>query len=123
MKIKDIIYLPLSGLKESLEYGISEAEYLGKEFIGLTLSNGDGIILRVNPYSCDIKGAYLMSAKRCDDKRLIGVFKYEGGNTYFIYEITDLVGYINNKLTNERVVYVEVIKDVLEDFLLNAVAG
>ncbi len=121
MKIKDIICLPLPGLKESLEYGVSEAEYLGKEFIGLTLANGDGIILRINPYSCDIKGAYLMSAKHCEGKRLIGVFKYEGGNTYFIYEITDLVDYIN-KLTNERVVYVEVIKDVLEDFLLNAVA-
>ncbi|MFP3163221.1 MAG: hypothetical protein RXQ75_05235 [Acidianus hospitalis] len=121
MKIKDIIDLPLPGLKESLEYGISEAEYLGKEFIGITLSNGDGIILHVNPYSDEIIEAYLMTIKQNSEKRLIGVFKYEGGNTYFIYEITDLVDYVN-RLTNERVVYVEVIKDVLEDFLLNAVA-
>jgi hypothetical protein len=121
VKIKDIIDLPLPGLKESLEYGISEAEYLGKEFIGITLSNGDGIILHVNPYSDEIIEAYLMTIKQNSEKRLIGVFKYEGDNTYFIYEITDLVDYIN-RLTNERVVYVEVIKDVLEDFLLNAVA-
>nr|WP_152941438.1 hypothetical protein [Acidianus ambivalens] len=108
-------------MKESLEYGISEAEYLGKEFIGITLSNGDGIILHVNPYSDEIIEAYLMTIKQNSEKRLIGVFKYEEGNTYFIYEITDLVDYIN-RLTNERVVYVEVIKNVLEDFLLNAVA-
>ncbi|QIJ32897.1 hypothetical protein DFR86_09810 [Acidianus sulfidivorans JP7] len=119
MNLTDLLSLGNEELQKAIEYGISEAQYLGKEFIGITLSNGNGIILHVNPYEEKLQKILIMTMEEIKDKKLVGIFHYEGGNTYFIYEITDL-SEIQNILNNQRILYVQVISDVLEDFLLEA---
>ncbi|WP_236748954.1 hypothetical protein [Acidianus manzaensis] len=117
----DLLSLGNTELEKALEYGMAEAEYLGKQFIGITLSNGNGLIFYVNPYEDEIQKIFLMSIEENKEKNLLGIFHYEGGNTYFIYEITDL-SEIQSILNSQSILYVEVIKDVLEDFLLESVA-
>ncbi|QIW24198.1 hypothetical protein EWF20_08610 [Sulfolobus sp. S-194] len=126
MKVEELIdIIKWEGFKEALFYGLSECEELGKEFIGITLDNGDGIILRVNPYEYEILYILLYSNKKYsnNDLRLIGIFKSEeNGNTYFIYQITNLRNFINMFGNDIKVIYVEVIRDALEDFLYTAMA-
>lgn len=119
MKISSLLSHEFPDFQKALEYGLAEAQYLGKEFIGLTLSSGKGIIIRINPYAEEVEKILLMSDTEDQSKKLFAIFRYEGGNTYFIYEITDL-SELYNILRDEKVIYVEVIKDVLEDFLLEA---
>ncbi|MEM4085558.1 MAG: hypothetical protein QXR34_04210 [Saccharolobus sp.] len=114
--------LPWEGLKEALYYGFSEAEFLGKNFLGLTLSNGDGLIINLNPFTRDIYNLLLISKNKYN-LRSIGIFSNFDGNTYFIYEINNPSELINIVNGNIRVVYVEVIKDALEDFLYQAMGG
>ncbi len=111
--------LPWYGLREAIEYGISEAEVLGKDLLGLTLDNGDGLILYINPYNANIYQLFVIS-KTKHNLRLMGNFTRFDGNTFFIYEIDNPSELINTFGTNVRVEYVEVIKDVLEDFLHQA---
>lgn len=126
MKVDEIIeVINWEGFKEAIFYGMSECEELGKEFIGVTLNNGDGIILRVNPFENEILYILLYSTRKYDNEnlRFIGVFKLEeSSNTYFIYQITNLRNFINKYGSNIKVIYVEVIKGALEDFLYTAMA-
>ncbi|WP_338601722.1 hypothetical protein V6M85_00655 [Sulfolobus tengchongensis] len=107
------------GLDEALNYGFSEAETLGKNFIGITLDNGDGLILYVNPYLNEIYRILLMSKSKYN-LTSIGVFSNFSGDKYFIYDVKDTSELINIFGQNVKVIYVEVIKDVLEDFLYQA---
>jgi len=105
-----------TGLEEALKYGFSEAEFLGKNFIGITLDNGDGLILYINPYLNKIYKILLMSKTKYDLK-IIGSFSSFDNNKYFIYEVNNPMQLINVLGSSIKVIYVEVIKDVLEDFL------
>lgn len=126
MKVKEFLdIINMNGLKEALFYGMSECEELGKEFIGITLNNGDGLIIRINPYEEEILDALLYSDKKysIEDLRILGLFKQgESGNTFFIYQILNLRNFINKYGNDIKVVYVEVIKGDLEDFLYTAMA-
>ncbi|BFH74342.1 hypothetical protein SJAV_22860 [Sulfurisphaera javensis] len=113
------------GFREALFYGISECEELGKEFIGITLSTGDGLILRVNPYENEVLYIFLYSDRKypLDDLKVVGIFKpSDDSNTYFIYQITNLRNFLNKYGSDIKVIYVEVIKGALEDFLYSAMA-
>ncbi|QXJ29646.1 hypothetical protein J5U23_02519 [Saccharolobus shibatae B12] len=121
MKIEELIAnLPWIGLEEALQYGFSEAEALGKNFIGITLDNGDGLILYVNPFLNDVYKILLMSKSRYNLPS-IGVFSNFNGDKYFIYDVGDISELINILGSNLKVIYVEVIKNVLEDFLYQTV--
>jgi len=124
MKAKDILeIIKWEGFEEALFYGIAECQELGKTFIGLTLSNGDGIILKVDPYFEEIIDVLLYTDKKCSDKdlRFIGMFKQgETGNTYFICQILNLRDFISRYGNDIKIIYVEVIKGELEDFLHTA---
>jgi hypothetical protein len=119
--IEELFSSKIKGLREALLYGISEAQYLGKKFIGITLSNGDGLIIYLDPYQEAVKNLLYITNKNLYIGKFIGVFRYYEGNTYKIYQINleEL-----NEITSSKelwVVSVEVIKDVLEDFLVEAV--
>ncbi|MEM1626241.1 MAG: hypothetical protein QXV69_03015 [Sulfolobaceae archaeon] len=117
MNVRDLINLRIKGFKEALIYGITEAEALGKQFIGITLSNQDGIILHLNPFSEEVYGIYYFTKNEIQ-KEMIGIFDF-GGNTYKIYKID--LDFLNG-LDSIVVESVEVIKGVLEDFLSEAMA-
>jgi len=117
IRLKELLELRIRGFKEALLFGVTEAEFLGKEFVGITLSNGDGVIIHLNPYTDEIYSIYYFTEKEFQGN-MLGIFAY-GGNTYKLYEI-DLE--FLNKLNNIEVVSVEVIKGVLEDFLTEAMA-
>lgn len=122
MRIKELLELvPWRGFEEGLFLGLSEAEELGKEFLGFTLSNGHGLVLHVNPYEGEVKGVYLVLPEKIEANYLnyCCVFNTRFGNTIFIYEIINLSEYINS-VRSESVIYVEVIKGELEDFLHTA---
>ncbi len=121
LKVRELLTLEWKNLDYALEYGIEEAKYLGKTLLGLTLSNGLGLVLYVDPFYEEVKSILLMSPSKMDIGRFLGIFKYEGGNTYFIYYILDISQLQN--LGQLEVVSVEVVKDVLEDFLLEALGG
>lgn len=53
----------------------------------------------------------------------IGVFSNFNGDKYFIYDVGDISELINILGSNLKVIYVEVIKNVLEDFLYQTVVG
>ena len=126
MKVKDILeIIKWEGFEKALFYGIGECQELGKTFIGLTLSNGEGIIIKLDPYLDEILDLLLYTDKKYPDKylRLLGVFKQgETGNTYFIYQILNLRDFISRYGNNIKIIYVEVIKGDLEDFLYTAMA-
>jgi len=126
MKVKDILeMIKWEGFEEALFYGISECQELGKTFIGITLSNGEGIIIKVDPYVDEITDILLYTDKKYSNEELrpLGVFKQgETSNTYFIYQILNLRNFINRYDNDIKVVYVEVIKGDLEDFLYTAMA-
>ncbi len=118
MLVKDLIdKWDMNGLRESLFLGVSEAQELGKQFIGITLSNGDGIILKVNPYEEDISSIFLMSTEKRDNLNFIALFKNKEDITYFIYEIVNYDDFFRSMFNTVSVVYVEVISGDLEDFL------
>lgn len=120
MLLKELIEkCDLPGLRESLFLGIAEAQELGKEFIGVTLSDGKGLIFKVNPFEETISSFLLMSAENADLPR-IGVFKNKEDITYFIYEINNYVDFCNALSNSVSAVYVEVIGGDLEDFLYRA---
>jgi hypothetical protein len=133
VNVKEFLNFSLKGLKESLLLGLSEAEELGKSFIGLTLSNGDGLIFYVNPYLDEIYGVFLYTQINYQEPFLKAccVYKNEvdqksesnNGNTYFIYEITNFNDFVVKMGTQLSVIYVEVIQGDLEDFLLTALGG
>ncbi|EZQ06791.1 MULTISPECIES: hypothetical protein [Acidianus] len=121
MDVNVLLDSEIPGIREALEYGLAEAQFLGKEMIGLSFSNGDGIILYINPFSEQIHKLLFISFSQRNNGFLspLGIFKYEGGNTIFIYEITNLAELLKSEV-NTRVESVEVIKGVLEDFLFEA---
>ncbi|MCI2414890.1 MAG: hypothetical protein MPF33_06565 [Candidatus Aramenus sp.] len=121
MKVKELLTFGWRNLDLALEYGVEEASYLGKTLLGLTLSNGLGLVLYLDPFSEEVRSLLLMSPEKLEIGRFLGVFKYEGGNTYFIYDIIDISQL--QSLGQLEVVSVEVVRDVLEDFLLEALAG
>lgn len=131
MNIKEFLNFNLKGLKESLLLGLSEAEELGKSFIGLTLSNGEGLIFYVNPYLDEVFGVFLYTQAKYQEPFLKAccIYKSEvnqksdNGNTYFIYEITNFNDFVVKMGTQLSVIYVEVIQGDLEDFLLTALGG
>ena len=125
MRIKDFLEVaPWKGIEEALFLGLSEAEELGKYFLGFTLSNGHGIILFVDPYGAEIRGIYLALPEKSEAQYLRFCCLYKGriGNTIFIYEIVNLSEYINT-VKSESIIYEEVIKGELEDFLYTALVG
>ncbi|BCS94262.1 hypothetical protein L3N51_01094 [Metallosphaera sp. J1] len=106
------------GIMDALNLGISEATYLGAEFIGLTLDNGIGLILRVSPDERIIK-ILVMSEKELPLPPL-GIFVRSDGKAYNIY-IVDKPEKLNEVVGMDRkVIFVEVISGVLEDFLREA---
>jgi hypothetical protein len=121
MKVKDLLSLPWKNMDRALEYGVEECKYLGKTLLGITLSNGTGFIIYFNPYTEEIYRLLIMSSEKKELGEFFGVFKYEGGNTFFIYTITNLTQIVNS-FGEIEVDSVEVIKDVFEDFLLEALA-
>jgi len=122
MKVKDLFSLPWKNMDRALEYGVEECRYLGKTLLGITLSNGLGFIIYFNPYSEEIYKMLIMSPEKKELGEFFGVFRYEGGNTFFIYTVTNLTQIVNS-FGEIEVNSVEVIKDVFEDFLLEALAG
>lgn len=121
--VKELIEeIPWRGFKEALLYGISEAETLGKNFIGLSLSQGDGIIFYVNPYFEEVYDIFIFTKNRLDVGKFFGIFKYEkSGNAYNIYQVINLKDLLAIYGLDTEIIYVEVIQDALEDFLSEAV--
>ncbi|WP_149528453.1 hypothetical protein [Sulfuracidifex tepidarius] len=113
----------LPGLRESLFLGIAEAQELGKEFIGVTLSDGKGLIFKVNPFDETVYSLFLMSTDNIDGLPRIGVFKNKEDITYFIYEINNYGDFFKTLSESVSAVYVEVIGGDLEDFLYRAEGG
>ena len=123
MKVKELIdQIPWKGFEEALFLGLSEAEELGKCFIGFTLSNGQGFLLHVDPYEGEVRGIYLVTEEKVEASYLRFCCVFESGNTIFIYEIVNLAEYINT-VRSESIIYVEVIRGELEDFLRTALVG
>ncbi|AWR99952.1 hypothetical protein [Metallosphaera hakonensis] len=105
------------GIMDALNLGISEATYLGAEFIGLTLDNGVGIILRLTPEE-EITSVLVMSSTELPLK-LLGIYVRTDQTPYYIYlsqkeKLGDVLG------DGRKVVFVEVISGALEDFLRQA---
>ncbi|MCY0849588.1 hypothetical protein [Sulfuracidifex metallicus] len=122
--LKELIEkVSLPGFRESVFLGVAEAQELGKEFLGITLSNGDGIILKVNPYEDILLSMFLMTKEKRENLKFIALFKNTEDTTYFIYEINNYEEFLNSLLTNISIVYVEVISGDLEDFLHRAEDG
>ncbi|BBG23872.1 hypothetical protein IC006_1168 [Sulfuracidifex tepidarius] len=124
MLLREIIEkCDLPGLRESLFLGIAEAQELGKEFIGVTLSDGKGLIFKVNPFDETVYSLFLMSTDNIDGLPRIGVFKNKEDITYFIYEINNYGDFFKTLSESVSAVYVEVIGGDLEDFLYRAEGG
>lgn len=118
LSLNDVLKLEIRGLRDSLNLGLSEASFLGAEFLGLTLDNGVGLVMRVTP-SEEIREVLLVSRSELPGE-LFGVFVRHDGEKLLIYKI-DRIEELKRLLGGERrVVYVEVIRGELEDFLLEA---
>ncbi|QKQ99382.1 hypothetical protein GWK48_02325 [Metallosphaera tengchongensis] len=109
------VALKVEGIREAVNLGTSEASYLGSEFVGITLDNGMGIILRISPDE-EIRNVLVMSKEPLPLNPL-GAFIRSDGTVYYIY-IENEMEKINQVLgENRRAVFVEVISGDLEDFL------
>lgn len=117
--VKELIdQIPWKGFREGLLYGLSEAESLGKNFIGLTLAQGDGLILYVNPYFDEVYDILVFTPNKLNKGEFFGIFKYEkSGKAYNLYKLINLKDLLELYGIDNEIVYVEVIQDVLEDFL------
>lgn len=106
------------GIMDAVNLGISEATYLGAEFVGLTLDNGVGLILRVSPDE-NITKILVMSEGELP-LPLLGIFVRFDGKAYHVY-VADKPEKLNEVIgVNRKVVFVEVISGALEDFLREA---
>jgi hypothetical protein len=118
MKLNDLLNLEIKGLREAVNMGVSEASLLGAELLGLTLDNGVGLVLRVTP---DEKIRQLLVVSQTQlPREVFAVFVRPDGIKLLIYkieEIKELGGLLGS---GREVIYVEVIKGDLEDFLLEA---
>lgn len=125
VKIKELLdIINWKGFEEAIFLGISECEELGKNFIGVTLSNGDGLVLSVDPYQEEVNSLFLYTNRKIEDKnlKLVGFFKpSNSGNTYYLYVIDNLKDFVKEYEKTE-VVSVEVIQGELEDFLYSSMA-
>lgn len=106
------------GIRDALNLGISEALYLGAEFLGLTLDNGMGLILRLSPEE-EILNVMIMTRGELS-LPLLGVFIRSDGEQYYIYNIDDIKKLNSVISENRKVMFVEVISGALEDFLREA---
>ncbi|AHC51595.1 hypothetical protein SUSAZ_06340 [Sulfolobus acidocaldarius SUSAZ] len=119
MKLRELLSeVSIKGFKEALLLGLSEAEELGKDILGITLSNGYGIIFYVDPFNDEIIYTFLYIKNEIKDENLkLCCLFNTGDNTYFIYQILNFNEFIKKYCDGLEVIYVEVIKDDLEDFL------
>jgi|GEM_PF-894222 hypothetical protein len=117
IKVTDLLEMLEERERSLLLLALSEAIQLGRNFLLFRTSEGIEVVLRLNPYTEDVYGIYLLShlEKEGKDLRFLGLLQQDG--VHYIYE------YIGKEVRTllANLTSYQVLSGAIEDFLTTMV--